>query len=235
MGATTSSIRGFASAIYATEDLEWNPLAVTTLHKRIAAGPASAGTQPYLPPAGVVILVEKATKSKYGPLLGAFATLAWICFLRVGEVATIRVADIALPAAIQFWNSKTGDEGVTTKPLSRYADQGREWAHGFVVLSSKKSDMLVWQASKSALELGMAECIGGVHQGQVARPPPGRRGGVRGPQTRRDLLQMVGAVVEHCEPSFIVHDPQYRNHRQKASPSPQTQLIFARGGGGYKE
>ena len=79
---------------------------------------------------------------RYGPLFGALATLAWVCFLRVTEVATIRVADIVLPGAIQFWNSKTWDEGYTTTPLSRYADQVREWAHAFVVGSGKKSDML---------------------------------------------------------------------------------------------
>ena len=59
-------------------------------------------------------------------------------------VATIRMANIALQGAIQFSNSKTGDEGHTARPLSRYAGQVREWAHGFVVVSSKKSHMLVW-------------------------------------------------------------------------------------------
>ena len=80
---------------------QWIPPAITTLHKRIAAGAASAGPQPYLPRPGL-ILVENATKSRYGPLLGALATLAWVCFLRVGEVAPIRVSNIALPGAIQF-------------------------------------------------------------------------------------------------------------------------------------
>ena len=58
--------------------------------------------QPYLPPVGLVILVENASKSSYGPVLGALATFAWSCFLRVGEVATIRVAEITLTGAIQF-------------------------------------------------------------------------------------------------------------------------------------
>ena len=111
-GATTSSIRGITSAIRAVEDMQWIPSAITTLHKRIAAGAASARPRPYLPPAGLVILVENVVKCRYGPLLGALAILAWVCFLRVGEVATIRVAD-----------SKTGDEGYTTKPLSGYTDQ----------------------------------------------------------------------------------------------------------------
>ena len=128
MGATVSSIRGFTSAVRAVEDPQWIPPAVTTLHKRIAAGAASAGPQLYLPPIGLVILVENASESRYGPPLGALATLAWVCFPRAGEVATICVADMALPGAVHFWNSIIRDEGYTTRPLSRYADQVREWA-----------------------------------------------------------------------------------------------------------
>ena len=120
MGATASSILGFTSAIRAVEDLQWISTAITTLHKRIAAGAASAGPQPYLPLAGLVIL-----------------------------------------GAIQFWNSKTGKEGYPTRPMSRYADQVREWAHAFEVESGKKSDMLVWQAGATGLESGKAECLVG--------------------------------------------------------------------------
>ena len=49
MGATPSSIRGYTSAVRAVEDLRWIAPAVATLHKRVAAGAASAGPQPYLP------------------------------------------------------------------------------------------------------------------------------------------------------------------------------------------
>ena len=177
MGATASSVPSFTSAICALEGLQWIPPAVTTLHKRIVAGVASAGPQPYLPPAGLVILGENATKSTYGPLLGALATLAWVCSLRAVEVATIRVADIALPGAFWFWNSKTGDEWYTTRPLSRYTNQVQEWAHGFVVGSGKKSDMLVWQAGESgrswawpsALWARHAPRLGGTPSAGVAR------------------------------------------------------------------
>ena len=140
MGATASSIRSFTSAICAVEDPQWIPPAATAFHKRIAAGAASAGPQPYLPPAGLVILVENASKSRYGPLLGALATLAWVCFLRIGEMAIVRVADIALPGSIQFWNSKTGEEGYTNRPLSKYTDQVQQWAYGFVVAAGKQDD-----------------------------------------------------------------------------------------------
>ena len=87
MGAATFSIRGFTSAVRAVEDLQWIPPGVTTLHKRIAAGAASAGPQPYLVPAGLVLLVDTASKPMYRLLFGALATPALVCFLRVGEVA----------------------------------------------------------------------------------------------------------------------------------------------------
>ena len=114
---TPSLIRRITSAVRAVEDLRLIPLAITTLHKRIGVGAASARSQLHLPPAGLVILVENATKFRYGPLLGALATLAWVTFRRVGEVATIYVANIALPGSSQFWYSKNGDEGYTTRTL----------------------------------------------------------------------------------------------------------------------
>ena len=97
MGATASSIRGFTSAVRPVEDLQWIPPAVTILHKRIAAEAAL-----YNPPTGLVILVENVSESMYGPLLGALAALAWVCFLPVGEVATIQVANIVLLGTIRF-------------------------------------------------------------------------------------------------------------------------------------
>ena len=101
MGATASSIRIFTSAIRAVENLQWILPAATALHKRLAAGGLSrTAAQPYLLPAGLVILVENASKSRHAPLLGALATLAWVCLLRVGEVATFRVAGIALPGSM---------------------------------------------------------------------------------------------------------------------------------------
>ena len=56
---------GFTSAIRAVEDLQRIPSAVTTLHKRITARADSVGPQPSIPPTGLVILVENASKSRY--------------------------------------------------------------------------------------------------------------------------------------------------------------------------
>ena len=86
----------------AVEDLQWIAPAVTTLHKRISAGATSARPKPYLPPAVLVILVENAIKSKFGPLLKALANRTRVRFLRFTQVVTTRVADIVLPAAFHF-------------------------------------------------------------------------------------------------------------------------------------
>ena len=127
------------------EDLQWLPPAVTTLHKRIAAGAVSSGSQPYLSPAGMVQLVERAKNSRNGTVFCALAIISWVCYLRVGEAAGIRVSDLAMAGFVQFWNSKTGKEEYTTRPLYRYADGVREWLHRHMVSLGRSSDMLVWQ------------------------------------------------------------------------------------------
>ena len=158
-GATTSALRGITSAVRAVEDLQWLPPTVTTLHKRIAAGAASSGSQPYLSPAGLVQLVEKARDSRHGAVFSALAIISWVCYLRVGEAAGIRVSDLAMPGFVQFWNSKTGEEGYTTRPLYRYADSVRAWLHGHMVSLGRSSDMLVWQSGEAGLEAGMADAL----------------------------------------------------------------------------
>ena len=82
-------------------------------------------------------------------------------------MATVRVADIALPESIQFSNSKIGEEWYTTRPLSTYANQVRQWAYGFMTTVRKQVDMLVWQAGEAGLELGMAECLWGTANGSA--------------------------------------------------------------------
>ena len=175
-GATASALRGSISAIRAVEDLQWLPPTVTTLHKRIAAGAASSGSQPYLSPAGMVQLVEGDRDSRHGTVLSALAVISWVCYLRVGEVAGIRVSDLAMPGFVQFWNSKTGEEGYTTRPLHRYADGVRAWLHRHMVSLGRSSDMLVWQSGEAGLEAGMAEALAGTAYAR-ARWHALRRGG----------------------------------------------------------
>ena len=149
-------------AVRSVEDLQWLPPDVPTLNKRIEAGAGSTGPYLYLPPAGlVIILVQNATKSRHGPLLGPHAALAWVCLRQVRAVATIRVANIALPGAIQSWKSKTRVGRYTMKPPSTYEDQVREWADGFVVGYGTTSEMLVPQGGELIPVSGLSECLAG--------------------------------------------------------------------------
>ena len=171
-GATASALRGIISAIRAVEDLQWLSPTVTTLHKRIAAGAASSGFQS---PAGLVQLVE-ATDSRNRKVFSALAIISWVCYLRVGEAAGIRVSDLAMPGFVQFWNSKKGEEGYTTRPLYRYADGIRAWLHRHMVSLGRTSDMMVWQSGEAGLEAGMAETLAGTAHAR-ARWHALRRGG----------------------------------------------------------
>ena len=186
-GATASALRGITSAVRAVEDLQWLPPMVTTLHNRIAAGAASSGSQPYLSPAGLVQLVEKARDSRNGAVFSALAIISWVCYLRVGEAAGIRVTDLAMPGFVQFWNSKTGEEGYTTRPLYRYADGVRAWLHSHMVSLGRSSDMLVWQSGEAGLEAGMAETLASTAHAR-ARWHALRRGGAAATWARKPDL-----------------------------------------------
>ena len=156
-GATASALRGIISAIRAVEDLQWLPPTVTALHKRIAAGAASSGSQPYLSPAGRVKLVERTRDSRNGTVFSALAIISRVCYLPVGEAAGIKVSDLAMAGFVQFWNSKTGREGYTTRPLGV-----RAWLHRHMVSLGRSLDMLVWQSGEAGLEAGMAEALTGM-------------------------------------------------------------------------
>ena len=183
-GATASALRGIISAVRAVEDLQWLQPTVTTPHKRIAAGAASSGSQPYLSPAGWVQLVERARDSRIGTVFSALAVISWVCYLRVGEAAGIRVSDLAMPGFVQFWNSKTGEEGYTTRPLYRYADGVRAWLHRHMVSLGRSSDMLVWQSGEAGLDAGMAETLAGTSHAR-ARWHALRRGGAAATWARK--------------------------------------------------
>ena len=137
------------------------PPAVMPLHERNAAGVASSGFQPYLSPAGMVHLLQRAKNSRYGTVFGALAILSWLCLLRPGDAAGIRVSDLAMAGFVQFRNSKTGDKGYTTRALCRYADGVRAWLHRHMVSLGRSPDMLVWQSGEAGLEACMAQALAG--------------------------------------------------------------------------
>ena len=120
-------------------------------------------------------------------MFGALAILSWVCFLRVGETAGIRVSDLARVGFVQFWNSKAGDEGYTTRPLCRYADRVRAWLHRHMVSLGRSSDMLVWQSGEAGLEACMAETLAGTAYAH-ARWHALRRGGAAASWARKPDL-----------------------------------------------
>ena len=120
-------------------------------------------------------------------MFSALAIISWVCYLRVGEAAGIRVSDLAMPGFVQFWNSKTGEEGYTTRPLYRYADGVRAWLHRHMVSLGRSSDMLVWQSGEAGLEAGMAETLASTARAR-ARWHALRRGGAAATWARKPDL-----------------------------------------------
>ena len=87
-------MRGTIAAVRIAEDMGWIPATVAPIHRRLAKSGGGPGLQFYLFPK---VLREAATKG-WGELGGrhlvALVFLSWFAFLRVGETASIRLADI---------------------------------------------------------------------------------------------------------------------------------------------
>ena len=121
-----STPRGYNAAVQAAEDLGWIGYAVHQQHKRIAQAASKVGFHPYLPPEGLCVLVERAEVQPSALPMACVAVLCWVLWLKVGEVSGLRVGDVSLPLWMRFWNSKTGEEGWKSQPLSMWADGFRE-------------------------------------------------------------------------------------------------------------
>ena len=86
--------------------------------KRIAQAASKVGLQPYLPPEGLCVLVERAELQPGALPMACVAVLCWVLWLRVGKVSGLRMGDVSLPLWLRFWNSKTGEEGWQSRPIS---------------------------------------------------------------------------------------------------------------------
>ena len=125
-GEGTSTLRGYHAAVPAAEDLGSIGPTIQQLHKRIAQAVSKPGLQPYLPPEGLCVLVERAELQCGALPIACVAVLCWIVWLRVGEVSGFRMGGISVPLWLRFWNSKTGEEGWQSCPISPWADGYRE-------------------------------------------------------------------------------------------------------------
>ena len=81
----------------AAEDLGSIGSVVQQLHKHIAQAASKVGLQPYFPPEGLCILVERAELQPSGLPMACMAVLGWVPCLKVGEVSGLRMGDVSLP------------------------------------------------------------------------------------------------------------------------------------------
>ena len=121
-----STLHRYNAAVRAAEDLGWVGPVVHQLHKRIAEDASKVGFRPYLPPEGWCVLVERAQMLPGSLLMACVAVLCWVLWLRVGKVFGLCMLDVSLPLLMQFWNSKTGEEGWPSRLLSPWADGFQE-------------------------------------------------------------------------------------------------------------
>ena len=117
-GERQSTLRGYNAAVRAAKDLGWIGPTVQQLHKHIAQAASKVGLQPYLPPEGLCVLVERAELQPGALPMACVAVLCWVLWLRVGEVSGLRMGDVSVPLWLRFWNSKTGEEGWQSHPIS---------------------------------------------------------------------------------------------------------------------
>ena len=101
-GEQQSTLRGYDVPVRAAEDLGWIGPTVQQLHKRIAQAPCKVGLQPYLPPEGLCVLVDRAQLHPGAPPMAGAAVLCWVLWLPVGKVSGLRMGDVSLPLWLRF-------------------------------------------------------------------------------------------------------------------------------------
>ena len=158
-GERQATLRGYIAAIRAVEDLEWIDPIVRSRHKRIAQAASKVGRQPYLALGGLCALLVGAVGSEDLEPVALVAVLCWVLWLRVGEVAPLRLGDVSVPCWLQFWNRKTGEEGWTQRPLSQWADQFRSALYAWGVSRGLRSDSVLFPAGVAELEHKFVEIV----------------------------------------------------------------------------
>ena len=159
-GARQSTLRGYNAAVRAAEDLGWIGTTVQQLHKRIAQAASKVGLQPYLPPEGLCVLVERAENQPGALPMACVAVLSWVLWLRVGEVSGLRMGDVSVPLWLRFWNSKTGEEGWQSRPVSPWADRYREALLRWAEAKGMRPDDHLFPGGSAWLEHRFLEVLG---------------------------------------------------------------------------
>ena len=92
-GASASTLRGTIAAVRIAEDMAWIPPTVAPIHRRLAKSGGDPGFQFYLFPRVLREAARKGSGEPGGRPMVALMCLSWFAFLRVGEAASIIVAD----------------------------------------------------------------------------------------------------------------------------------------------
>ena len=118
------------------------------------------GFQPYLPPEGLCVLAERVELQPGALPMACVAVLCCVLWLRVGEVSPLRKGDVSLPLWMRFWNSKTGEEGWQSRPLSPWADGFREALQPWVEAKGLRASDHLFHGGSAWLEHKFLEGTG---------------------------------------------------------------------------
>ena len=97
-------MHGIFAAVQALEDLYILPPTVLPLHRRIAGGGSQPKGQDYATPP-MLRELWSAVSTGQQRVVAALGVLSWVCFLCVGEAASIRPCDVE-ESSIVFFRSK---------------------------------------------------------------------------------------------------------------------------------
>ena len=179
-----SGMRGIFSAVRALEDTCIVPPLVGAIHRRIAGGGAKPGAQDYATPEMLRHLWQRAA-SKRDRAFVALVILSWICFWRVGELASVHPFDLLEAGGVSFYRTKSGGpRGWHRRPLFKF---GMSWADYLSEYSASDraspsanpSSAGVRRSLRTASPLSSADRGGaimhGTALGEEAQPPVGTK------------------------------------------------------------
>ena len=123
-GASASILRGTIAAVRFAEDMAWIPPTAAPIHRRLAKSAGGPSFQFYLFPRVLREAARKGWGEPGGRPMVALMCLSWFAFLRVGEAASIRAADIRGEKALGFWAIKRWMIG---RKWRRWLEWSRAW------------------------------------------------------------------------------------------------------------
>ena len=139
-GQSASGMRGIFAAVRALEDLCILPPTVLPLHRRIAGGRSQPKGQDYATPP-MLREVWSAASTDQQRVVATLGVLSWVCFLRVGEAASIRMCDVE-DTSLVFFRSKPKQQGWHRRPLARYPAARAGWLRDYARIHDVAWDAL---------------------------------------------------------------------------------------------